>query len=188
MQLAALTLIALPALAQSHEHDEKSCEKAVKIVAKGHVEARNRWAFAMVTRCKGGGSALAAAWQRPPRDPDALTQLVHRSGNISDRRILDAAMSVLQSPTDEPRRRAALRAVVAQYNPSYTMMSTTWDDPETSGLGRQSDYYQVPGEQPVNASDRARVVAAMRTIAASDADAKWRRLATRLASDLAAIP
>jgi hypothetical protein len=194
MAIVVLALSLLPTLlvAQNRDdhgerdHAEKRCREATEVLGKHHIEQGDKWAFAVVMRCPDAGRAFAAAWGHLPTNPAVFQELINRSGEVSDRRILNAAMGTLQSATVETQRRGALDAVLKQFHPSL-VLGRAWNNPENTTLGSLSDYYQRPGEQPITPADRQRVVDLFRQMSTRDANAQWRRVATRLATDLPAI-
>jgi hypothetical protein len=75
----------------------------------------------------------------------------------------------------------------SKYNPSVDIMSGNWDNPENTLLARVSDYYQVPGEQPITAADRQQVVELFQQLSATASTQQWRRVAALVARDLPRI-
>ena len=164
---------------------EKTCKKAARIIAKGHVEQDERWAYAFIVECPGGAPALAGAWTSPPSNADALHALAARSRELADRRIVDAMLiAVRNTQLSQGVRRIAIDVLLAQYHPSIVAGGVTWEYPETAGLASRSDYYQVPGEQPVTPADRQRIVEVFREMSVSDPDPQIRRVAKRIFTDL----
>jgi hypothetical protein len=200
IQIAALVLSLIPALAVAQKQDEwerdkreqgehqervlESCKEARKILVGRRVNTAERWVFAHITTCPGASEVLAAAWAHPPTKADLLRDLVGRSGGIADRRILNAALTAMQAAPLEAQRRAALSVVLTQYNPSVAMTTWIWDNPENTILANVSDYYQVPGEHPITAADRQQVVDLFQQLSTTASTQQWRRVAALVARDL----
>jgi hypothetical protein len=185
--LAALGLLFLsaPAGAQEDRSQVDVCTAAAKVAAEARDPRVVSAAYAVLARCPNGSATLASAWAAPPADAAALAQLTHRSVEVADRRILDASLGALQNTAASAAvRRAALDVVLSQHSPSVVVSRSTWEDPEHTSLASQSDYYQVPGEQPITAADRERIVAAFRLMKESDPDPQLRKMAARIVADL----
>jgi hypothetical protein len=185
--LAALGLLLLagPAGAQEDRSRVDICTAAAKVAAEAHDPRVVSAAYAVLARCPNGSATLANAWAAPPADVEALSQLTHRSIEVADRRILDATLLTLQNTAaSASARRAALDVVLSQHSPAVVVGRSTWEDPEHTSLAHRNDYYQVPGEQPITAADRARIVDAFRAIRDSDPDPQLRKVAARIVSSL----
>ena len=164
---------------------EKTCKKAARIIAKGHVEQDERWAYALIVGCPDGAASLASAWASSPSDSNALHDLADRSRELADRRIVDAMLIVVRnSQLTQGVRRIAINVLLGEYHPTIWVSRATWERPETVGLAHGADYYQIPGEQPVTAADRQRIVEAFREMSVSDPDPQIRRVAKRIFTDL----
>jgi len=189
VSIATLVLVSLSSasFAQASGNPGDRCRAASEVLAHENIVPADRWAFAAIVACPDAGSVLAGVWSHLPTDAGILRDLTHRSGDIADRRILDAAMSAMHSTTVDAHRRAALNTVLKQYGPSLVMTTGNWENPESTGLGRNSDYYQVPGEQPITPGDRQRVISVFREMGRTETDIKWRRVAAMIAAELALI-
>ena len=164
-----------------------NCVSASQIVARSHHQSLLADAYSVLIRCPGAAATLAQVWNTPPSDSSTLAKLTRRSAGIADRRILAAKLPIVSNGLFNPSiRRAALEVVIAQYDPSYVISSSTWSDPEHTSVARDSDYYQKSGEEPVTAIERQAIIDGLRRMAASDSDDRLRRVATRLLNDLPA--
>ncbi len=183
--LVALVLgLGATAHAQTDDSD-KSCGRAEKILAKGHPEQKEAWAYSVIIRCSGGGATLATLWNPPPADSAGLAQLASASADLADRRVLDAALLAFSTTTlSQPTRRAAMVVSLAQYAPDLSISTSTWSDPEHAILASRSDYFQRPGDVPLVPADRDRIRAAFAVAAQTDPDPQIRRVAIRLVHDL----
>lgn len=184
--LAALGLLLIAGEARAQaETTHMDCTAAAQVALNAQDPRITSIAYSVLARCPDGSSSLASAWSNPPADPEILSKLAHRSAELADVRILNAVLATLQNTgASAAARRAALDVVLAQYSPSVVASRSTWEDPEHASLGYRSDVYQVQGEQPVTAADRDRIVAAFRSMSASDPDTDLRRIATRIVKDL----
>ena len=182
-----LVLLSRPAAAQGggdkgdDREQERTCKKVARIIAQGHVDEDERWAYGLIVRCPGATATLASAWGSSPSDTNALHDLAARSRSVADRRIVDAILLVVRNTQlSQVVRRIAIDVLLAQYDPATSVGNATWKEPEYSGLGHASDYYQIPGEQPVTAADRQRIVEAFREMGVSDPDPQVQRVAKRI--------
>lgn len=173
------------ARAQQKPTREEVCELAAKVIANSRDPRLLGPAYLAIGYCPQASASLASAWASPPSDSAAMFRLRRESSDISDRRIVDATLSVVSNnalPTS--MRHAALDVVLAQYHPSVVLPNSAWANPQLVSLGSVSHYYQIPGAQPVTDTDRLRIVAAFRQMSTSDPDARWRLLAKHIAADL----
>jgi hypothetical protein len=189
LKLAVLSVALLASSVGAQEENEPSqaevCAAAAKVIAHATDPRLRSAAYAIMVRCPNSAASLASVWVRPPGDSASLAQLARESADLSDRRILDATLPVVQNAAlPESTRRAALDVVLAQYAPSLAIGGGTWADPEHTSLAGRSDYYQVPGEQPIAAVDRQRIIDTFRQMSTTAADVQWRRIATRIVHDL----
>jgi hypothetical protein len=189
LKLAVLSVALLASSVGAQEERKPSpaeiCAAAAKVVATAPDPRIRSAAYVILSRCPNAAASLASVWATPPVDAEALAQLRWKSASLSDRRILDATLPVVQNAgLSESTRRAALDVVLAQYAPSVAISTATWADPEHASLAVQSDYYQVPGEQPIAAADRQRIIDTFRQMGTTATDVQWRRIATRIVHDL----
>lgn len=189
--VAAMTLSAArPGMAEAQEQkderkDEHSCDRAERILRLGHPDRKEAWAFALIVTCRNGASALASAWSPPPDDSAGLADLVNSSARLSDRRILDAAISAFNNATQAQwKRRLIVRTVLAQYAADLALTTSAWSDPENAGMGHYTDHSQANGEVPVTAVDRQRILAMFSAAAASDPDLLMRKVAAMIVREL----
>ena len=167
-------------------NQEMTCKKAARIISKGHVEQEERWAYAFIVGCPGGAASLASAWTSWPSDAEELHALAARSREVADRRIVDAMLvAVRNTQRSQGDRRIAINVLLAQYDPTVTAGNPTWEDPEHTWISGVFHQYQVPGEQPVTAADRQRILEAFQEMSVSDPDPLVRRVAKRI---FAALP
>lgn len=193
IELASVGVVLLAGQVRAQEHREPSpaeiCEAAGKLAAVATDPRVLSVAYLVLDRCPNSAATLANIWATPPASAEALFQLVRKSADMSDRRILDATLPVVQNASVPlATRRAALDVVLAQFNPSVVISDAAWLDPEHSSLGSRSDYYQAPGEQPITAADRQRIITTFHQMSISAANSQWRRVAKRIESTLAAFP
>jgi len=193
IQLASLGVLLLAGQAKAQEHHQPSpaeiCAAAEKVISVATDPRIVSAAYIVLSGCPNSAATFASAWSTPPVDSQVLFHLVRKSSDLSDRRILDATLPVLQNAgLPEATRRAALDVVLAQFHPSFRLGNDTWLDPEHTSMGNEFDYYQAPGEQPITSADRQRIIATFHQMSISAADSQWRRVAKRIESTLAAFP
>ena len=187
----ALAVVALASHAAAQDTRRPSpqeiCAAAEAVVAHARSPQLLTFAYAVVEKCPNAGATLARAWVTPPTDSIGLLRLSMTSRAISDRRLLDATLPIVQNAgAPEAQRRAALGVVLAQFASHVVMMDATWSDPEHSSLGARSDTYQTAGEQPIAAADRQRIIDTFRQMGAANGTALWGRVARRIVISLAA--
>lgn len=167
------------------DKDDKSCSKAARIIAKGHPEHKEEWAYAVIGRCPGGAGVLAAAWSPLPSDSSTFANLISGSADLADRRILDAALGAFADAALPPtRRRDILNVIIFEYAPDRVVSDGLWNDPEHGILASRMDFYQQPGEQPLTAADRQRILDSLRAASTNDPDLHMRRVLARIVHDL----
>jgi|BarGraNGADG00212_1021973.scaffolds.fasta_scaffold18033_2 hypothetical protein len=191
--IVSLMVVVGRAIAQDDPNDDNpqdhTCDKAAKILAKGHPAKKELWALGVMVKCAGGAAALAGAWSPVPTDSTELFVLADASRDVADVRVLNAALAAVQNASvPQTTRHIAIDVVLAQYGPMISLGAQNWtDDTGRWTLAMSQDYYQVTGEQPVTAADRQRIVAAFRTLSTTDPDPKIRRVAALVAQELSAV-
>ena len=191
LALCGFLLAGCSARAQENGKRDKefTCKAAEEVAAHARAPEVVSQAYTTLMRCPNAGGALAAAWANLPGDSAVLSELAIRSMYIQDRRILEATLPLVQIVgTSAAIRRHALDVVLALYRPSVAVSRSTWADPLHSSLASQSDYSQIPGEQPLTAADRQRIIDVFRQLSVTDPDLHWRQLAKRIADDLPTSP
>lgn len=100
---------------------EKDCDKAAKIVAKGHPEKKEAWAFLTLSTC---GATAADAFVTGlshytyESDPLVLEEFMHQVDNWRDGRIFEAVMSLAtNSAAAAPARVFAVRHLLILTHP-----------------------------------------------------------------------
>ena len=102
--IAGLLAGAIPqtAFAQGNNGpDDKSCDKAAKIVSKGHPEKKNAWALAVLFSCgKAGANALVTGMPQYVSETDtlALDAFFTTVDNWRDGAIMSAALDIAGNP------------------------------------------------------------------------------------------
>lgn len=106
--LAVLFAVAIPRGATAQDRDEnevgkddKSCEKAAKIVSKGHPEKKETWALGRLSICgKLGADALVTGMAQLVSDTDtlALESFFSTVDTWRDGAIMTAALNVASNP------------------------------------------------------------------------------------------
>jgi len=187
-----LMFLAGRAIAQDDRGDDNpqdhTCDKAARILAKGHPAKKEQWALGLMVKCAGGAAALAGLWSPLPTDSTALFALASSSRSVGDVRVLNAALAVVQNASiSQATRRVAINVVLAEYAPAISLGNANWADPEHTSLGLLSDVYQRAGEQPVTAADRQRVVAAFVALSTAEPNPLLRRVAAMIARELNAV-
>ena len=101
--------------------DAKACEKAVKIVAKGHPAKKELAAFLTLTSCGTmAADALVTGLSRYTQetDPLVLEEFMHEIDNWRDRRIFNAVISLAtNNAAAAPARVFAVRHLLVLANP-----------------------------------------------------------------------
>lgn len=186
--VVGMLLLTSRAIAQADDPSDHSCDKAAKIVAKGHPEKKDQWALQTLVSCAGGAAALATDWSPAPTDDTELLVLAASSGQLADERVLNVVLSAVQnSALPQSTRRIAMNVVLAQYSPTIVVSDLDWADPAPSSLRRNMDYYQIVGEQPITTTDRQRVVATFQAMSSTDPDPQVRRVAAMIARELSRV-
>ena len=157
-------------------NDDKTCDKAAKILEKGHPKKKELWAYGTISGCPDAANLLRAAWADPPSDPEQLHAIAAATYEVADSRIVTALLAVVQQ-TGLPfaTRVVTLKLLVSQYNREKVVGFTS--DDSTAWVGTIDHTYQVSGEQPVTIADRQRMRDAFRAMAASDPQPRIRAAA-----------
>ncbi len=181
--LALLMTLSAPSVARAQE--EMTCDKAARILAKGHPEKKEPWAFSVMMKCSGGAAALASLWTPPPADSTELDALVAASLRLADQRLLDSAVAAFRN-TALPlaTRRVLVNVILGEYQPGLSVSDVMWSEPEKWILSRRFDVTQHVGEFPIGDADRARIRALFTATATTDPDPLVRRVAARVAATL----
>ena len=132
--MVTLAVVALASHAAAQDtrrpSPQKSCAAAEAVVAHAQSPQLLIFAYEAVAKCPNAGATLARAWVTPPADSSALLRLSMRSRTISDRRLLDATLRLVQNAgTPEAARRAALGVVLAQFASHVVVSDEIWSDP-----------------------------------------------------------
>ena len=108
----------MPAHAQKKSSD-KDCDKAARIVAKGHPQKKEEDAFATLVGCGAtGGNAIASGIAQYTTETDlvALDAFMHQADNWRDSTVM-AAMTALAAATPQARV-FAVRHLITRVQPS----------------------------------------------------------------------
>ena len=161
------------------------CRLAAQVIASGSLAPKKVWAYGFIRECPEAGEALAWAWNRSLRAGD-LGDREYVSTTMLDSRVLTAVTTVAVNTRRRPEeRRSPLVVLTALYAPGRSLMRYFWDHSATASLAQISDGWQQPGSSPITAGDRARALAAIRKIAATDASPQLRAVTSGLARELA---
>jgi hypothetical protein len=118
LSIALLILIPRPSTAQgnSEKDDDKSCDKAAKIVRKGHPEKKEMWALDQLVACGSAGArSLVAGMPQYATDTDTLVldSFFSVADNWRDGAIMNAALSLAGNPNASVQARVfAVRHLV----------------------------------------------------------------------------
>lgn len=170
------------------------CDRAATTLARSTGEQYYR-AVSDVASCPDvGAQALAAQWQRPPRDTVALRLLGEVSPRIRDRQVFTTVKQVFTDPS-RPRvqRLAALNTLSGYYNPRLSLRFPEPGRPDLSGsayvmIGMGNPLTTRPGVTPLAATVQQEILAALREIGTSDSDERVRKIASYLAERLPSLP
>lgn len=145
-------------------------------------ESDSVWTYAMgsIYDCPDQvGPVLGGLWRTPLAD-SSRQALVHAiSENISDRRLLEAAASVLADTARPSWHRFAALAAFVHWADSTAVLAVTpgvWRSPngEVVGvapvIGFQTHSFLRPGRDPLGPQDRRAMVASVRAVAEDDPD------------------
>ena len=180
--------------AQSNSQDRNNwlrnnCRLAVQVIATGEPAPKKAWAYGFIQECPEAGDALASAWNRALSGDD-LFDRQRLSARTLDSRILNTAATVASDASRAVEERwSALVVITALYAPGQSVHSLRWDkEPGLGTLGGLADGGQSLGSSPITAADRARALAAVQQIAATDGGPlNAKRVVTRLAVLLADV-
>jgi hypothetical protein len=120
---SVILLGASPRLQAQSVVSEKECEKAAKIIARGHPEKKERDAFALLSACGSvGANALATGLgqYRSETDTVALELFMRPVDGWRDATIMDAAARLASDPAAAvPARVFAIRHLTRLVNPLF---------------------------------------------------------------------
>lgn len=157
---------------------ERTCAKAETILQNGRPPKQEEWALFRIATCAHGAALLADAWATLPSDSAQLKELELASVRVSDRRMLDATLRALADTSSVPAiRRAAMRVIYSQYEPTGRIGDDAWESPAFGGFGHANHVFQRTGEMPLTAADSTRILTALRSTAAVDPDPPIRKVA-----------
>ena len=170
--LVATAHVPLGAQSKSQDRDNwlrNNCRLAVQVITTGEPAPKKAWAYGFIQECPEAGDALASAWNRALSGDD-LFDRQRLSARTLDSRILNAAVTVASDASRGVEERwSALVVLTALYAPRRSLSGYRWDeDHRNSSLGFIFDGGQSLGSSPITTEDRARALAAVRQIAATD--------------------
>jgi hypothetical protein len=188
--LALQWILLIPATGRALELASNSrldeCSRAAQTVQTGSPASGLIAAYNTLAGCPAAvaAPALAAAWKRSVSAEEAKWREA-TSRQVSDRRVLSAAVAAGTTAGRAATERVSALAVVAQLMKpgSYLTMSFWYHSnhnlPEVIG-----DIPIIVGDQPITSADRTSALASLDAMATSDSDPAARSVATRLAAFL----
>lgn len=100
--VAVLVLAGAPLSAQRNDGgdvNQNDCRLAAQIVRTGHPAPHREWAYCIIAQCADSGpGVIAAAWQDPPADEQALQLLVRATSQFRTRRVFEAVGTAARNP------------------------------------------------------------------------------------------
>jgi hypothetical protein len=150
---------------------EARCQAAA-VAVRGDQAAQLEVLREGIRRCnRSGVDALMHVWADPPDRGNRLAELVARSQELHDRRIMEAVLRIAEDQTrPEDHRFAALSGVLTYLLPTRRAPSVGWygedhwgDEPRM--FGSRSRAFWMEGEQPIDAEARARMLQVLNRVA-----------------------
>ncbi|MHB1311827.1 MAG: hypothetical protein ACYC3L_07395 [Gemmatimonadaceae bacterium] len=181
--LATLSCSSAAQKDRAKDDEEKTCDKAARILEKGHPEKRSLWAYGTISGCPGAAGVLRTSWADPPSDPDELHSIAAATYEVADSRLVTALLNLVQqTPLPLITRVTVLKLLVSQYNREKVVNFRSGDS--TAWVGTIDHTYQVSGEQPVTTADRQRMREVFRSMAASDPQPRIRAAAKAIMREI----
>jgi hypothetical protein len=130
-----------PSAAQT-ETVERDCDKAAKIIEKGHPEKKEEWAYNYITRCGAEGARAVSAGMltlRQQRDTSVLDAFMWQADNWRDATVMEAATQVATDVGASPEARVfAVRHLIGLLRPqikfTYGHLTASSDSTQANGV------------------------------------------------------
>lgn len=191
--LAGLTT-PLTAMAQGDSVVAAACARAEATLRSRVGGGEYNDAIAALQGCPvDGPRLLAEQWTDPPRDSVPLRLLADVSSRILDRRLFEAARTVVvDGGATRDGRLAAMRVLAGHYDPCVTVDFRVNSQPDAAGravaawFGRSNVNPSKRGSEPLPSSVRGDVLTTLDAVAMTGADSMVREAARRLAAHLRA--
>jgi hypothetical protein len=169
------------------------CPRNERILASGRSITEQdktvREAYDHIRFCRDPIGALARAWSNPPTDIYTLEILQLRSAYHADQRMLALVLPIATDTSRPPLVRwAAMGTLVQLYDPCQILTYQAWSEPSRWSTALRDHCSVEPGDRPLTAADRERILALFNQMAASDPDARVRVVSKRIAFALTPIP
>ena len=167
-----------------------NCETAAQAIEAGRFTSQYGWGLRFITSCpERAGTALARAWQAPPRDSLGLEMLVTASTRIQDQHILEAALAAASAPQWPTLVRLSALRVLASYADPQVYVTLHNLEPRYAAANpslRRSGAPTRLGATPPSPSAYAQVLTALQVIGTTGPDERVRFAAAFLAQGLGA--
>jgi hypothetical protein len=169
------------------------CPRNERILASGRsisaADQSVREAYDHIRFCRDPIGALARAWSNPPTDTFTLEILRERSAYHADQRMLALVLPIATDTSRAPLVRWAAMGTLAQlYDPCQILTIQAWSNPARRSMAIRDHCSAEPGDRPLTAADRVRILTLFGQMAATDPDARVRAVSRSVALALTPTP